>query len=130
MNDHSRLWKSRRSSLGKKESQLEGELETVSSDFEGKAKNILIGVAVVGVVVLGITLAARSSKKKKEKPQATGKKEKEANTNKTVVKRSFSFKNILIEKVTMAVLSFILTQIGHLIASAKAQETENKGRQK
>ncbi|XOV92888.1 MAG: hypothetical protein ACFHWX_22155 [Bacteroidota bacterium] len=121
---HSRLWKSRRSSLGKKESQLENELESVSSVFEGKAKTVLIGIAVVGVVAIGIGIATRSSGKKKgdyKKDQKKGESQPEV---KIVEKSTFSFKNVLLEKITVAILSYLVTQLGHILASNKTEENK------
>lgn len=122
--NHSRLWKSRRSSLGQKESQLENELENVSSAFEGKAKTVLIGVAVIGVAALAIGFATRSSGKKKADSKKTKEDDKSQPEVKVVEKSSFSLKNILLEKITVAVLSFLITQLGQTLAPKKSEETE------
>ena len=122
--NHSRLWKSRRSSLGKKESQLESELESVSSVFEGKAKTILIGVAVVGVAALVIGIATRSSGKKKSNSKKDPNKGESKSEIKIVEKSSFSFKNVLLEKITVAILSYLVTQLGHILAPNKTEENK------
>ena len=42
MNNHSEAWNERKSSLSQREKVLKSELESVSGDFERKAKYVLI----------------------------------------------------------------------------------------
>ncbi|MBV6639460.1 MAG: hypothetical protein KI791_02025 [Cyclobacteriaceae bacterium] len=116
-NDHSKIWKSRKSSLGKKESQLQGELESVSSAFEGQAKRILIGVAIVGIAAFAIGMAIKSSKKDKQESKSKKKNKPE----KVIAKTSPSVKNVLIEKIITTVLSLLLSQLGHFLKSSKSE---------
>jgi len=120
--NHSKLWKSRRSSLGKKESRLQSELETVSSAFEGKARNVLIGVAIVGVAAIAIKMAT-SSKKKKENPKT--KKKENPQKEKIVARSSVSVKNMVLEKLITTVLSIFLSQLGQILKPSKPPEDKD-----
>ena len=110
--DHSKLWKTKKSLLGKKESRLQDELESVSSAFEGQAKKILIGVAIVGVAAIAVGIAINSSKKKK-----AGSEDKKKDKPQKVVAKS-SVKNVLLERITTTVLSIILSQLGNFLKSS------------
>ncbi len=125
-NDHSKLWKSRKSSLGKKESELQGELETVSNAFEGQAKKVLIGVAIVGVAALAIGLAINSSKKSKNSSKS--KKKEKQKPEKVVAKPSLSVKNLLMEKVIATVLSILLAQVTTMLKPSKTDGVKNQAK--
>lgn len=123
MSSHSTLWNKKRDSLRKREAQIESDLESASSDFEGKATKILIGAAVIGFVALSITYAARGSGKQKSaspKHKAkSGKKEKEVNA-------FADFRSVLINKITTTLLSFLVTYLGNLMATPSKQKEEEK----
>lgn len=120
---HSKLWQSKKSSLGEKESRLENELESVSSAFEGQAKKILIGVAIVGIAAFAVGMAISASKKKKDSTKE--KKKEKPNKEKEVAKSSVSVKTMLLEKIAATALSLLLTQLGNYLKSTK-DKNQNK----
>lgn len=123
MSSHSALWNKKRDSLRKREAQIESDLESASSDFEGKATKILIGAAVIGFVALGITYALRGSGKKKS---ATPKHKAKPGKKEKVVNASADFRSVLINKITTTLLSFLVTYLGNLMATPSKQKEEEK----
>ncbi len=120
--EHSKLWKSRRSLLGKKETQLQSELESVSSSFEGKAKNVLIGVAIVGVAAFTIGMAINASRKNKKPSKA---RKKETQPKEKVVTKSSGFKNILLEKIIATVLGILLSRLTDTLKSSNTKKEQD-----
>ena len=118
MNSHSEAWNERKWSLSQREKVLKGELESVSSDFERKAKYVLITSLITGGVFLIANKAFGGSRKKnKKKKQAD-------HQPKVVAKPSFSIKNIVMEKLTMAIAGFLLVQLKEILSGH--QNKENK----
>ncbi len=112
---HSNIWHKKRESLTLKESQLDEELESVSGNFEKKAINILIITAATSFTIFAISkMVGGSGKSKKVKKEDV---QKEPKVAQKAEKPSFSFKHILFEKITVAVIGLILSQIGKMVAS-------------
>ena len=118
MNNHSEAWNERKSSLSQREKVLKSELESVSGDFERKAKYVLITSLIVGGVFLVANKVFGGSRKK-------AKKEKQPDPPpKVVAKPSFSIKNIVMEKLTVAIAGFLLVQLKEILSGH--QNKENK----
>lgn len=119
MSTRSTLWKNKKATLAKREVALKEELEEISGEVESRVKKVLTVSLIAGATVLvGYGLYRAFSGKDKSGQQTPKKSEKpsEKPQESPSPLAGFSLKNALLERLALAAIKFIGTQLATYLA--------------
>ena len=123
MSKRSAAWEKEKSRLERREVQIREDLEVVSSDFETKVKNVLKVTLITGGVFLagyGLYRMLSPSRKEESAPQKSRKEE----ITEVKVKPRFSLKSLIFEKLAIAIIGFIGSQLTTLLSKNLSDQKE------
>lgn len=130
-NKRSSTWLKHHGSVVKKESELKKELTDATTSFETQVKRVVVISAVSGLTVLaGYSLYKALTRPGKTEEEQEPEVEVSPNKKRIKVKRAFSWKSVLFERLAMVAVKFIGTQLALFLSTKLGIDEEEGGDEK
>lgn len=120
MSERSAIWLKKRSFLDHREERVKNELSEASHTLETGVKKILMSTAAVGAsLTVGYIIYKAFSKPKKKPRVETIEVSNKPDIIKMKTRSRFSLKNLIVERIALALVQFIGAQIAILLSKSE-----------